>query len=282
MLLLSKFSPQAVVVDSGNVPLTLPLEYSPPPWVSANRAPEVLEPAADAPATTTTAGAASSGPAGGLQLLHVKFPSKDEKTLMVSYTTMTVNELTRTISDSIRTDMHWAELAQKEATTPQELCGLLISGRMFESRGAAANQLLCQVGMHKECTVFVIMKSRRDNSKSPESHHAASSYSPRSTDNASHERRSASWELPRGPKMNDPRGAPLYDGNGEQLHVGDIVASPHGSMDGQTMGIALFCVFSKGAQIVRVRYQENYRNDAPGSLAVFSSRSTTPALTPLC
>jgi hypothetical protein len=273
--LFSRFSPQEVQTDSSHVPLTQALVYDSPPWVLVDLRPATLETAAKAPAQAATEGAAERVISDG-QMLRVVFPSNDYATLVVSYTAMTVEELISIIRGKIQADACWTEMSQQGADTPQELRGLFLAGKPFLPGGSTGAKLLCELGLRKECSIRVLMKNRLDNSKSPESRHAASSSTPLSTTNASRGRHSTSWELPRGPPMYDSSGAPLHDGNGEQIFVGDMVVFPHGSMDGQTMGIALFSIFSNDVQTVRVRSHANHSHATPNSLSVLSSRSTTP------
>ena len=58
--------------------------------------------------------------------------------------------------------------------------------------------------------------------------------------------------------MNDSLGASLLDSNGVQICVGDLVMIPQVSGVGQIMGIALFNIFYKGIQTVRVQSSAKY------------------------
>ena len=157
--------------------------------------PATLETAAKAPAQAATEGAAERVISDG-QMLRVVFPSNDYATLVVIYTAMTVEELISIIRGKIQADACWTELSQQGADTPQELRGLFLAGKPFLPGGSTGAKPLCEVGLRKECSIRVLMKNRLDNSKSPESRHAASSSTPLSTANASRGRHSTSWELP--------------------------------------------------------------------------------------
>ena len=218
---------------------------------------------------------APHGNSGGDQLLFVQFPSRDTQTLMVSFTTWTVERLVTVISVKILADEQWTMYAQNGATTPQDFRGLMFAGKAFLPRGTTGGQLLCQNRLHTECTVMVLLQPRRDHPTSPELPLSISPVPPVSTATVACEVPSAPRALPRGPSMNDSLGEPLLDYNEEQICIGDLVMIPPVAGVGRIMGIALFNIFHNGIQTVRIRSSDNYSNATPRSLIVCSSDSAT-------
>ena len=177
VLLFSKFSTPEALPDPSHGLLNHALVYSSPPWTTASRPPMVTEPAAEATEDAEGGGTRGwgsrqrgvlgsvlelvhRGPADGSQLLYVMFPSKNKTSMMVSFTTLTVERLITIIRGNILTDEHWMESAQQGSTAPQDLRGLMFAGKWFPPGGPDGAQFLIEIGMQVECTVTVYMQPR--------------------------------------------------------------------------------------------------------------------------
>jgi hypothetical protein len=93
-------------------------------------------------------------------LLNVMFPSKNKTSMMVSFTTLTVEGLITIIRGNILTDELWMESAQQGSTAPQDLRGLMFAGKWFPPGGPNGAQFLIEIGMQVECTVTAYMQPR--------------------------------------------------------------------------------------------------------------------------
>ena len=87
------------------------------------------------------------------QPMYIRFP-RGEKTLLVSFASMTVGELISEIQDSLLAD-DWKALVQGVGAAPNTLRGLIFKSQRYVPGGTGTEKLLSQIDMHRECTASV-------------------------------------------------------------------------------------------------------------------------------
>ena len=87
------------------------------------------------------------------QPMYIRFP-RGEKTLLVSFASMTVGELISEIQDSLLAD-DWKALVQGVGAAPNTLRGLVFKSQRYVPGGTGTEKLLSQIDMHRECTANV-------------------------------------------------------------------------------------------------------------------------------
>ena len=85
--------------------------------------------------------------------MYIRFP-RGEKTLLVSFTSMTVGELISEIQNSLLAD-DWKALVRGVGAAPNALRGLVFKSQRYVPGGTGTEKLLSQIDMHRECTANV-------------------------------------------------------------------------------------------------------------------------------